>query len=612
VSYLAYGDYRLAPDHPPLAKVWVAWPLLLTSPCWPGPDSVGWQKGEHFTWGEEFLFGLNNGQRLLVLGRCMMVVLLVATCAAVYSTARLLYGPSAGLLALALATLSPTMLAHGRLVTTDLPVTLFALLALLAFALLMERITWLRVLLAVLAFAGLSLVKFSWPLVLFGVLTMAVAVVWRGRPPEFVLIRSRRQQQTEPSATATCRWRCCLIIGLLVLFLSVTTWAAIWSCYGWRYPMLRDSETAGAYAAPPALRQFYATSWDSIRADAKQAHGLKAARLGLTVWLNDKHLFPEAYLYGFTCAMRTAEERRAYLMGEYSTRGWPAYFPIAFAIKTPIPTLLLLVAGIIAIAHRAALRRREPVLLAGLLGFAVSYGVVAVFSHLNIGHRHLLPVYPVVFILAGAAAARWTSRTARGVMGAAVLWLAIANARIYPHYVACFNEFVGGASNGYKYLADVDGGQDLMRLAAYTHRHSGESIQLASFGTVNPSWYGISSAALPSYLAFGNPAPLVPGTYVISVSQLLGVHDPALRDAFWADPQNVDLYGRLPDMTEKPTGFELPSATTERLRMRDVYEQLRRKRLINRLAHRQPDERIGYSLFVYHLSTDDLAELTRP
>ena len=115
MSYLQTGDFRLAPDHPPLAKVWCAWPLLFMNHQWPPADNPHWLDAQVFQLGRDWLFRLNDGQRLLVAGRCMMVILLLATCLTTYALARRLFGPAAALLSLTLAALAPTLLAHGRL-----------------------------------------------------------------------------------------------------------------------------------------------------------------------------------------------------------------------------------------------------------------------------------------------------------------------------------------------------------------------------------------------------------------------------------------------------------------------------------------------------------------
>lgn len=611
MSCLKTGDYRMAPDHPPLAKIWAAGPLLLMDQRWPDAQTPSWLAGRHYDLAKVWLFELNDGQRLLVVARSMMVVLLLGTCLSVYAAARTLFGPAAGLLALVLATFSPTLLAHGRLVTTDLPLALCSMLTLLAFARLMHKITCVRLLSAAVAIAALSLVKFSWPLVAVGLLGMVLVAVARPRPPELGWPRQR---------LLTRRLQRVAALAPLGLVLVLTTWVAIWSCYGWRYDMMSEDSHAepGSTEAEDhaSLRARCDRFWE-VMLTAEDGDGfLKRARIELTRLARARRILPEAYLYGFSMALHTTARRSSYFMGEYSVQGRVGYFPLAFAIKTPIATMLLLAAGIAAIVRHRPLLRQEPILLAGLTLFALAYGFAALGSHVNIGHRHILPLYPVVCVLAGAPARWWSHRPARWLIGASVAWLVAANLWIHPHYLSYFNELIGGPANGHKYLADsnIDWGQDLKRLAEYAQERPQEPIQLAYFGSADPAAYGVNCAALPSYWQFGRPAELTPGTYVVSLTQLLGVYDPEIcRDSFWANPQVRRGYRQLHDLVRRPAApDESAAARAQRLKLTSEYEMLRRKRLINQLRHRSPDERIGYSLFVYHLSELDLKQLLRP
>lgn len=608
MSYLKTGDFRLAPDHPPLAKIWATWPLLMMNQRWPDATTPGWTEAKHFVFGCEWLCELNDPDRLVTVARCMQVVLLLATCLAVYGLARTLFGPAAGLLALTLAAFDPTLLAHGRLVTTDMALTLCATLVLLTFARLMQRITWTRLLAAAAALAALTLTKFSWPVVLVGPLVMLIMAIMRPQPPTFELLGRHAGNGATARNAAMLAGRPARLaaLGFVIVILGATSWAAIWTAYGWRYSMLNDkprptAADARAGAAPDAnavLRKNYQQFFDARLAGSPHSGPLERLRLNATAWARAHHLLPEAYLFGFTSALHTATERKSYLMGEYSDKGWAKYFPIAFAIKTPAATMLLLIAGVVALLRARLPRGRAPLLLGGMVAFALLYALTALTSHLNIGHRHLLPLYPVVFALAGAAAAWWT-RPGRFALLAAVAWLVGANLWIHPHYLSYFNELIGGPAHGHEYLADsnIDWGQDLKRLAAFQRRHPQEAVQLAYFGSAVPAAYGVRCAALPSYREFGAPAELTAGWYVISVTQLVGVYDEALRDGYWQEPRNLWNYR------------ELLAAAAQR---RQQFEELRRKRLINRLQHRAPDERIGYSLFAYHLSAPDVEQLTRP
>ncbi len=617
MSFLKTGDFRLAPDHPPLAKIWAAAPLLLMDQHWPGPDVPSWEQCKQYDYGKKWLFELNDGDRLLIPARLMMVVLLLGTCVAVYALARTMFGPAAAFLALVLAAFSPTLLAHGRLVTTDLALALAAALVLLTFARLLRRISWPRLIAAAAALAALSLAKFSWPVVLVGPAVMIIFALARREPPEFTLFRQKPPESRNALPPLQGRWRRAGMIGLACFVLAGTTWLAIWTCYGWRFEMIPTrpiSTPAGVVDANAGVRESYAKAWRQ-QVLGETGGPVKRARLALSDWGWNHHLLPAGYLYGFNWALRSAEARESYLMGEYSQAGRASYFPVAFAIKTPIAAMLLLAAGVCAIVRRPELRRRDPALLAGVVAFAAVYAIAAVASNINIGHRHLLPLYPLLDALAGAAVAWWSFRRARWAIGAALVWLVGANLWIHPHYVAYFNELVGGPSRGHKYLLDsnIDWGQDLKRLAGYAQSHAGEPMQLAYFGSAEPAAYGIACAALPSFWPFGAPAELTGGLYVLSVTQLFGVNDYAARDVFWAKPDTPASYREFAQAAARPPP---PSQMTEARQAwesdRREFEQARRWRLMNQLQHRPPAERIGYSLFVYRLTQAEVDDLTRP
>ncbi|MCK4342915.1 MAG: hypothetical protein KAY37_14470, partial [Phycisphaerae bacterium] len=323
-------------------------------------------------------------------------------------------------------------------------------------------------------------------------------------------------------------------------------------------------------------------------------------------------LLPEAYLLGLARTSHFTGQRRAYLMGEYSDTGWRSYFPLAFAVKTPLPIQLLLLAGVAALVLRRA-RIHDVVLLAGLLGFGLIYGAFMIKSSVNIGHRHLLPLYPLIFVLASASAVWLTTRLGRWLAGGALLWLLIANLWVHPHYLAYYNELIGGPSRGYHYLVDssTDWGQDLLRLAEYAERHPGESIKLAYFGSAVPTRY-LACTSLASYFDFGPRAELNAGTYVVSVTQLTGVYDLEIRDTFWT-PRYRAGYAALGELASRPPAEgEPPEVRERRAEAAREFEELRHKRLLNRLRRREPDDRIGYSLLVYRLSDADVERLTRP
>lgn len=602
-SQLLKGDFRLSPDHPPLARAWAALPLLLMNVQWVPADDIGWIRSDSLSVSRRWLYNTNPGdsQNLIVAGRWMMLPILVGLWLTIYAAGRMLVGPGAGLLALILAVLDPTLLAHGRLVTTDVPATLAFLLVIVTTARLLQCITWPRTLAAAAALGAASVAKLSWPLILPAVAAMLLLATIR-RTPLAVRLSGASGGRQEIAAPAQ-RAAHLLLVTVLV---GIVTWASVWTAYGWRSTIIAPLPPAASAVdrtreqmSVDVLRQLWANAL--LNPDNTARQGLIPA---FVQWAADAGILPEPYLLGLAKTAQFAESRKAFFLGAYGDKGWWLYFPLAFLIKTPVVTQLFLLAGVVAIVWRRGLVRDHALLL-GLAVFSLVYGGLAVSSSMNIGQRHLLPLYPVVCVLGGAAVAWAGTRWARWIGGGLLLWLLAANLWIYPHYLAYFNELVGGPANGHRYLLDsnIDWGQDLLRLRAYAARQAGSQVKLGYFGSAVPSRY-LDCAALPSSYPYEPVATLDAGTYVMSVTQLFGVYDVELRSAYWT-AERLAAYGQLGRrITSEPD-----TVTPEE---RAQYARWRVQLLIARLAQRPPDDRVGWSLFVYHLTAADVAELTCP
>jgi hypothetical protein len=209
-------------------------------------------------------------------------------------------------------------------------------------------------------------------------------------------------------------------------------------------------------------------------------------------------LLPEALLFGLGDAYQRME-RTAYLLGEISPNGFWLYFPVAFLVKTPVPTLLII---ILAIVYQLTSRRPK---VSGTHFLLVPVAVLfcfAIWSRLNVGWRHILPMYPLLFVwLGGMVSVMWRSerRSTRLVLYCLGVWLVTSTLMAYPNYLAYFNEAAGGSKNGRSILVDsnLDWGQDLKALKNWmTHNQIGK-IQFAYFGTADPAYYKIDSVYLP-------------------------------------------------------------------------------------------------------------------
>jgi 4-amino-4-deoxy-L-arabinose transferase-like glycosyltransferase len=598
LAVLRSADFRLSPDHPPLARVWAALPVHLARYAWPPADAPGWSDGNWFQFSRA-LFGLNDPARLLTPARAMVVVLLAATCLATWGMARALFGPGAAAVALLLAAFDPGLLAHGHYVTTDLPMTLAAALALWTVARLLDEVSATRMAAAAAALTALALVKLTAVLVVPSLVVMAALAALRSAPLR-LRVPGRAVRAVEP------RGRRLLVVSAVALLLSLAVWAGMWAGYGFRYDIACGPDAAQAVAYPramlgPPYPSDMAGAWDLALRDPATGQprgGLVSAALQVA---RDRRLLPEAYLFGWAMLRRHAQARVGYLGGELYTGGRASYFPLAFLWKTPLATLVLFALGLAALAWRRA-RVRAPLLGAGLLAFAAVYVAATLHVDLNVGHRHLLPLYPAVFAVGGAS---WTWARTRPLR-VAVLALAAATAlstlASAPGFLGYFNEAAGGWRGGHRLLADsnVDWSQDLVRLRTWMDRRPGEPVALLQSGHA-PWPRGLTALPLIAREPGEATAAFAPGVYAVSANELVGLFKPYQRAEAWRDPRLLAQYRAL----WAGARFDTPAAG-------QTFDALRRALLVSRLRQRPADQRVGTSLFLYRLSQADLDALTQP
>lgn len=236
-----------------------------------------------------------------------------------------------------------------------------------------------------------------------------------------------------------------------------------------------------------------------------------------------------------------SEGHSAFLMGENYHHGVWSYFPIAFALKTPPLTLLLLL-----ITALGSILRKLPTLgkraEAALITFPLLYFTVSINSGINIGYRHLLPMLPFLFV--------WVSRCAPAIQHAHVRWrwgaaFALAGYAgvtlwLFPWHLAYFNVIAGGPDGGYRYLVDsnLDWGQTWKALRTYIDEQGITEFGLSQYTMNDPHAYDLDYTPLPPWpdappvlpQRFAPP----PGVYAISTTQLQGVviADPEMFDYF--------------------------------------------------------------------------------
>jgi hypothetical protein len=226
---------------------------------------------------------------------------------------------------------------------------------------------------------------------------------------------------------------------------------------------------------------------------------------------------PPAYLFqgfqpwlsGFHQFLTLSQEGLpAFFFGEYSWHNWWGYFPLAFLIKTPVGSLVLVTISVVFYRTGSPLGYRQALFLL----LPVTLILLAMTqAKTNIGLRHILPVYPFLFVLASRTATLHLRRPSLALLliGIPLACTAISSLRIAPHQLAYFNESVGGPEQGYRYLSDsnLDWGQDLKGLKAYVDKEKLPIIYLSYFGTAPPSYYRIRYQDVASKGTLGPPPP---------------------------------------------------------------------------------------------------------
>jgi hypothetical protein len=503
-SYLARRDFRLEPQNPPFIKVLLASALFFGYRLPFDPPAEQWRAGAAYAIGQAFLYSTPlPADLILTVGRLSNLLLGALLVLLIGWWARRLWGRWAAIVAMALACLEPNLVAHSSLVTTDVGASLFILLTLY---LLWEQAvspSASRCVAAGIA-TGMALVSKYSSITLLPIIGMIVA----GQALfDGTLHPPWAQRRTVPELVRRLGRA---TVVLLLVFIP-------------------------ALAILPAAYFFQ----------------------GVTSWWSGLRLFLELGRLG----------QLAFFLGQYSYDGWWSYFPVAFLIKTPVGSLLLIFASLALARIGAPLGRREMLFL--VTPVLVFFGVMTQAS-VNIGLRHVLPVYPFLFVLASRVVTlrlrrKWVMPS---LVTVALVFTAVSALRVAPHQLAYFNELVGGPGQGWRYLSDsnLDWGQDLKRVKAFMERERVPIIYLSYFGTAPPSYYGIRYQ-------------YVPGSWPLE----------------WPPPPDL-----VPaDLSRKLLAISLGN----------LHEGLPEpNRLFTWLHKREPAARIGYSIHVYDL-TDDLEAL---
>lgn len=463
--------YSVNPEHPPLGKMLSAIPLNYIKPFFPNDSDYESAIGDYYydswyetrNYAQKWLYDTkgNDPDQIVVSSRLIVVAFTIIFGLIVFFVARRWFGIIAGIISLFLFVFSPVILTHGHLANTDLWISFSFFIAVFSFAWYLEKPEKYRLIIGSILFAIALIFKFS-----AIILIPIMGVLW--------IIKSKQSQNRN-----FYTWKKILYS---VAVYTIVAFLMIWAVYG--FPL----GTAPAKILDP--NRIY----------------LVPPLLDLSLFL--QHLPVPQYWKGLIMVFSTSMSNRpAFILGNYFLSGVWYYFPFAYLVKEPLSLLILLFGGIIYwIISKRKLEFRDWILIIPV----VIYFSVSIFSKLNIGIRHLMPIYPFIFIFIGHFISELylKIKNNRNLLIAYSLlltaffgWYLFTNISVYPYYLTYFNELAGGPKNGGKLVADsnIDWGQDMKRLANWIRENNiTEPIRLEYFwsGKLQPKYYGINFIVL--------------------------------------------------------------------------------------------------------------------
>ncbi len=572
-SYVARDCPEVPAENLRLSEIWIGLPLLALKPRI--PDALRSEKTlvidkKPADLGALFLYDpANRTEAMLMASRMAVAVSAAALGWILFAASRRLHGPAAGLLTLTLYCLNPVIISNGALATTDLVTALVFTVAAGAYWRLIHRPTLAWTVAFGISFGALLSTKFT------GVVFPAIAAV---------LLAVRWAAGPRPVRA----WRLALVNAVA----AVVAYGVIWLIYGFHY----------AHGAP-----LDASVW------AQSDSGFAARLVDVC---RRGHVLPEAYLFDIHVFLWKVH-RLVFFMGRYSWAGFWSFFPLVIFFKTP-PALLLalcvaVVAMVLALRRNALSSPRVDLYgLAPFLATGIVYGAIAVESRFNIGIRHILPVFPMLFVVAGAAARLpFNRRWLAAVIGGAILAGSIVEVLIArPNYLSYVNEFGGGPRNGWRLFVDssYDWGQDLPAVRRWIDARAvrpgaDRPVYFSYFGNDFIDHYGVRAFLLPQDIERRAliPAVLEPGTYIICATMLQGIGSGSVRGP----------WQRVFEESYQAIGRELPSIpmdTASGYQTFHFYELLRFARLCAYLRTREPDAWVTPNVLVYELDEKSLTE----
>ncbi|OHD63337.1 MAG: hypothetical protein A2176_00035 [Spirochaetes bacterium RBG_13_51_14] len=461
-TYIKDLDFRLNPEHPPLAKALSGVFMVLAGIAGPENDD-SWNSIDQLKAGKYMIYkDGNSAEEVFFWARLPMMLLMIGLGIFLYKWAVRIYGLKIGLVVLTLFAFYPDIIAHGRLVTTDIAAAFGYVITIYYFDKAITEITWKNIIFAGMAFAVAQLCKMS-ALLLFGILFLLVVV-------------KAVMDKEENKKLSTSFW----IYFKPYLWICLISFVFVWMVYIlfiWGTPVeIEHRLIENILSDDPrtlTIRNFF--------------HMFEGSRITMAL---GHYLLGVAFTIG-----RVILGNFIFILGHFSMKTISWYFPVAWLLKTPITIIILFLSSIGYIIIRFPKEKKDRWTIALIVMPIAVYWAFALIGSLNIGIRHLIPTVPFVLLLIGFFCKK-IYEDSRGITAPKITvfvlmgYLIISTVSYYPNFIAYFNEATPRDAR-YTRLVDssLDWGQDLLRLKKYVEDNNIKNIKLDYFGTSEPNYH---------------------------------------------------------------------------------------------------------------------------
>jgi len=480
MEWLDRHTYTLDAVHPLLARYAITLPLYWAGERFPKFPSGDPRAYNYNDVGNAILGDGGHYKRNLLLARLGVLPFMCLGAMVLYLWTKRYLGNLAACLAVAFFTTTPSILAFSGLAYNDLPAASLQLTFLCLLTLWLQRQTWSMTFVLGLA-AGLAVATKYTSLVFLTTSTVAMLVCrwWL------------HDRSSAPSQTRLRSFAQLLATGCIAMLV-------VWGTYG--FSTGRVQETTGlSPGAMPSFQHFPAPVRGLARSAVLSNPRIPAPEIisGFAeIWVANR-VGPSSYLYGHS-----------------RNGGWWFFFPVALALKTPLPVILLAIVGSVQLVFLARRRGNCKVLMP--LASAIAILCAAMAGRYNVGTRYLLIVVTLLCILAGFGGQfLWKypqQRLGKAVFFTLLIWQVVVTMSARHDFIAYFNEIApSDPSKALVVGCDLDCGEDLFRLADELRSRGVSQVRIAVWSSGD-----LADIGLPSYKVL-QPFQPVSGWIAISV-----------------------------------------------------------------------------------------------